>query len=59
MKHLKFETGSFRDPAGKIFYSNGRIFRKLSNIGIKRYEFIKKNDLLEDLIKKKIFNKYL
>ena len=52
MKNLNFEPGSFRDPSGRVFYKNNRVFRSLSKNGAKRFEFLKKNNLLEDLIKK-------
>ena len=47
------EPGSFRDPAGNIFYQNGKIFRILSTLGEKRISFILKNKILEKSIKKK------
>ncbi len=53
MSKIKFESGSFRDPAGKVFHQNNRIFRLLEDEGIDRLEFLKKNNLLENLIKKK------
>ena len=37
MNAIKIDQGSFRDPAGKIFYYNDRIFRLLSEEGIKRF----------------------
>ena len=46
------EPGSFRDPAGNIFYQNGKIFRILSTLGEKRISFILKNKILEKSIKK-------
>ena len=52
MSKIKFEKGSFRDPAGKIFYLDNRIFRLLENEGINRLEFLKKNNLLKNLIDK-------
>ena len=53
MNKLYFEYGSFRDPAGKIFYNEDKVYRELSEIGIKRFTFLKKNNLIDDLIKKK------
>ena len=50
---MYFEYGSFRDPAGKIFYNEDKVYRELSEIGIKRFTFLKKNNLIDDLIKKK------
>ncbi len=46
------ETGSFRDPAGKIFYINGRIFRRLSKTGEKRFVFLHKEKIIDESIKK-------
>ena len=51
---MYFEYGSFRDPAGKIFYNEDKVYRELSEIGIKRFTFLKKNNLIDDLIKKNI-----
>lgn len=49
---MLFDHGSFRDPAGRVFYKNNRVFRYLTSTGIARYEFLKKNNLLNDLITK-------
>ena len=37
------ESGSFRDPAGAIFYIHDRIFRKINKVGIDRVNFLEKN----------------
>ena len=50
-----FDQGSFRDPAGKIFYHNDKVYRLVTNTGLERIEFLKKNDLLEKCQK----NEYL
>ena len=50
-----FDQGSFRDPAGKIFYHNDKVYRLVANTGLERIEFLKKNDLLEKCQK----NEYL
>ena len=52
---MKEESGSFRDPAGKIFYHNNKVFRKLSEDGFKRFQYILENEIL----KKSIDNKFL
>ena len=36
---FNFEPGSFRDPAGKIFYHNNKVFRILNYEGEKRLKF--------------------
>lgn len=48
-----FEKGSYRDPAGKIFYHEGKIYRGLSKDGLKRYNYIKEKKILEESIKNK------
>ena len=35
------EKGSFRDPAGKIYYKDNRVFRKLSVEGVKSSKNLK------------------
>lgn len=50
---INFEKGSFRDPGGNIFYYNNEVYRKINNLGLKRFEFLLKNNLLQDLIDKK------
>ena len=57
MTNLYYEPGSFRDPAGKIFYKNGKVYRKLSETGAKRFDYLKKDNLLEELIKKEFIVK--
>ena len=49
------EKGSFRDPAGKVFYFKDRIFRKLSSSGEERFQFVSQNNILNQSIE----NKYL
>ena len=44
------EPGSFRDPAGKIFYLNGKIFRKLNDTGKERIKYILSNRIIEKSI---------
>lgn len=46
----KYDTGSFRDPAGRIFYSNNKVYREINEQGKKRLAFLK-NGLLDDLLK--------
>jgi len=46
-----YDAGSFRDPSGKIFYYKDSIFREIFSTGLEKYNFLKKNDLLDKLIK--------
>ena len=46
------EKGSFRDPAGKIYYKNNRVFRKLTTLGINRFLELQQSDIISKSIKK-------
>ena len=52
MNTFNFEPGSFRDPAGKIFYYNNKVFRILDFEGEKRFKFLEENNILKESIKK-------
>ena len=54
MKEIEIETGSFRDPAGKVFYHKNKVYRILNSEGKKRFDFLKKNNLLKNLITEKL-----
>ena len=41
---MDFEKGSFRDPAGKIFYKSNRVFRKIDKQGADRINYLIDND---------------
>ena len=45
------ESGSFRDPAGTIFYINDRIFRKINKVGANRVNFLENKKILNESIK--------
>ena len=46
------EKGSFRDPAGKIYYKDNRVFRKLTEQGVERFSALKKIGIIEKSIDK-------
>ena len=48
-----YDSGSFRDPSGRVFYYKNSILREIFFSGLEKYNFLKKNDLLNELIKKK------
>ena len=50
MSNLKLETGSYRDPAGNIFYFKDKVLRIINDDGIERYSFLKENNLIHDCI---------
>ena len=50
MNNLKLERGSYRDPAGNIFYFKDKVLRVINNDGLDRYSFLKENNLINDCI---------
>jgi len=50
---IEIDQGSFRDPAGRIFYYNEKVLRLLNKEGEKRYNFLKKKNLLDNCISNK------
>ena len=54
---MKEEPGSFRDPAGRIFYYENKILRILNEDGLERYNFIEKNQIIKKAIEKKFLIK--
>lgn len=47
------KKGSFRDLAGKVFYFEDRIFRKLNSYGEGRFQVISQNNILDQSIDNK------
>ena len=45
-----FENASFRDPAGRIFYLDNKVFRKIEKEGEERLSFFSKNNLMQSCI---------
>tara|TARA_B100000575_G_scaffold286058_1_gene282228 strand:+ start:1561 stop:2952 length:1392 start_codon:yes stop_codon:yes gene_type:complete len=54
---LNYDKGSFRDPAGKIFYYKNKVYREVFKSGLPRLSFLQKNNLLRELIEKKFLIK--
>ena len=52
MSQIEIDPGSFRDPAGQIYNYNNKILRILDEEGKNRFDFLKKNNLLENCIAK-------
>ena len=42
-------SGSFRDPSGTVFKDKDRIIRSVSKLGVEKYLFIKKNNIIETI----------
>jgi len=47
-----YEHGSFRDPAGKIYYKDNKVFRKLTQIGKKRFLELRDKEIISKSIEK-------
>ena len=47
-----YDTGSFRDPTGRVFYSNNKIYREIFPSGLEKYNFIKNTNILQELVEK-------
>ena len=58
MQLLK-NPGSFRDPAGQIYEHDNRIIRIVKKFGKKRYDLIKKKNIIEESINKNFVNTHL
>ena len=53
-KKVNREASSFRDPAGYIYYSNNRVYRKIFACYFKQYEYLMNSGLYDKLIEKKL-----
>lgn len=51
---ISLETSSFRDPDARVFYQNGKIYRKISDKYIKTYEKLMNSGLYERLVAEKL-----
>ena len=47
-----FDEGSFRDPAGQVFYHLDKIYRLIDDSGKERVKFLEQNDLIKKLKEK-------
>ena len=43
------EPGSFRDPGGKVFRHNSRIFRTVTSFAVENFEYVDRSGLLQEL----------
>ena len=41
-----FDEGSFRDPAGRVFYHSNKVYRIVKQTGKKRIDFLNSKDLI-------------
>jgi ribosomal protein L11 methylase PrmA len=51
--NLIFEKGSYKDPAGQVFYYNDSVYRALTKEGVKRFNEIKNKGIIDESISKK------
>jgi ribosomal protein L11 methylase PrmA len=47
---ISYEPGSFRDPSGRVFGMDGRIFRTITNYGNQNFKDVVETGLIENLI---------
>ncbi|HEY7492668.1 MAG TPA: class I SAM-dependent methyltransferase [Candidatus Tectomicrobia bacterium] len=45
----QLDSGSFRDPAGRIYHRDGRVFRTVTQVGAPDFEFVRSTGLVEQL----------
>lgn len=48
------EESSFRDPAGYIYYSNNRVYRKIFKCYFKQYDYLMNSGLYKELINRNL-----
>lgn len=53
-KNLNKEISSFRDPAGYIYYEEGRVYRKIFPCYFKQYDFFMNSGLYKELSEKEL-----
>lgn len=49
MNQVTPDPGSFRDPRGRIFYKNDRVFRTINEAAVADFEFVRDSGLLDNL----------
>ena len=52
LTNIIYESRSFRDPAGRVFYHENEVYREVAPNGQKRLEFLQSKNLLNQLIDK-------
>ena len=50
VKISKSDAGSFRDPSGRVFVSEGKVFRSVMPSAVEDFQFVESTGLLKDLI---------
>ena len=50
-----FDEGSFRDPAGSVFYHHNKVYRLINKSGESRTDFIIKKNLLNKSVENNFF----
>ena len=49
MSDVRADPGSFRDPRGRIYHAGEKVYRTVTEIGAKDYEFVRDSGLIERL----------
>ena len=53
-KKINRESSSFRDPAGYIYYSDNKVYRKIFRCYFKQYDHLMKSGLYKELVSNKL-----
>ena len=52
MEITRPDTGSFRDPGGRVYVVNGHVYRTVMQTAVEDYEFVRSTGLIDKLTKK-------
>ncbi len=52
MTELSSDPGSFRDPRGRVYYHDGRVFRTILGSAVDDFEFVRSTGLIVELVEK-------
>jgi len=50
LNKIIYESGSFRDPAGRIFFHEDLVYREIFQTGKERIKFLQDNNILKEII---------
>ena len=53
-RHLKYEGGSFRDPAGNVYIEGGRVFRVVRPLGLTDWSAFSSSPLIDELQRERL-----
>lgn len=54
MSNAVFDTGSFRDPSGRVYLLGDQVFRTVTPYAIEDFEYVRSTGLIEHLVDKRL-----